>query len=82
VTRTLLETLTRYGPAAAAPALVALGALANLLIAPSRPTCVALGIMAIPSRAQRRPMPAVFESALIALTYLPGGWARYGVGRS
>jgi len=37
--------------------------------------CLALGIMAILSRAQRRPGPVRIESALIVLTYLLGAWA-------
>jgi cation:H+ antiporter len=45
-------------------------------------TCSALGIMAILSRAQRRPAPVLFESVLIALTYLLGALALYLVGRS
>jgi cation:H+ antiporter len=40
-------------------------------------TCLTLGITAILSRAQRRPGPAVLESALIVATYVLGVWLLY-----
>jgi cation:H+ antiporter len=44
-------------------------------------TCLALGITAILSRAQRRPGPAILESALIVATYVLGAWLLYRQGR-
>jgi cation:H+ antiporter len=43
-------------------------------------TCVALGAMAILSRAQRRPGPVVAESALIVVAYGLGVWLLYRLG--
>ena len=43
-------------------------------------TCLALGIMAILSRAQRRSGPVLLESALIVAAYLAGAWLLYRLG--
>lgn len=43
-------------------------------------TCLALGIMAILSRAQRRSGPVLLESALIVAAYVVGAWLLYRLG--
>jgi hypothetical protein len=43
-------------------------------------TCVAFGVMAILSRAQRRPRPVVAVSTLIVVAYGLGAWLLYRLG--
>jgi hypothetical protein len=52
----------------------------HLLTALIAVTCLALGIMAILSRAQRRSGPVLLESALIVAAYLAGAWLLYRLG--
>jgi cation:H+ antiporter len=41
--------------------------------------CLALALMAILSRAQRRPGPVLVESVLVVAAYVVGAWALYGL---